>query len=303
VLAAAVAVAVPAAAEVKTRLRPDGTLEVYNDGPSFAVHSRAMVLQQVPRSDWDFFIRLYAGQHGIDSRLVQSIMQVESAYNARAVSRTGARGLMQLMPDTAKLMRVDDSFDVEQNIRGGVAYLRQMIDRFDGRLELAIAAYNAGPTAVQKHDGIPPYAETRDYVDRVLALYRGTSGSHTGLVMVAGGGPVRANSLVQSGTASALQRALAGGALRSPQVPAAAVEVVAAQVPVGMRVPPVTAVATAAVPVAAQSAPAPAVVTPAVMPATVAPAAQQPATMTPVAVPAALPVEPVAVVAQPSTGA
>ena len=285
-LALVTALAVPAGAEVKTRVRPDGTLEIYNDAPSFSFHARAMVLQPVPRSDWDFMIRLCAAEHGVDSRLVQSIMQVESAYNARAVSRTGARGLMQLMPDTAKLMRVEDSFDAEQNIRGGVAYLRQMIDRFAGRLELAIAAYNAGPTAVQRHDGVPPYAETRDYVDRVLTLYRGTSGSATGLVMLAGGGPVRANALVQTDTRSALQRALVGGSLRTQPVAAAP----AATVVVAARVPP------------AATAPAARVVVPAVAPPVPA-AAPQPAPAVPVAVPASLPTAPAPVPAQPATGA
>ncbi|HEV8630604.1 MAG TPA: lytic transglycosylase domain-containing protein [Thermoanaerobaculia bacterium] len=280
------ALAVPAGAEVKTRVRADGTLEIYNDAPSFSFHARAMVLQPVPRSDWDFMIRLYAAERGVDARLVQAIMQVESAYNARAVSRTGARGLMQLMPDTAKLMRVEDSFDAEQNIRGGVAYLRQMIDRFGGRLELAIAAYNAGPTAVQRHDGVPPYAETRDYVDRVLTLYRGTSGSPNGLVVLAASGPVRANALVQSDTRSALQRALVAGSLRTQPVaaaPAAAV-VVAAQVP-----PPAMA-------------PAPVVVVAVVAPATPA-TAPRPAPAVPVAVPASLPAAPAPVPAQPATGA
>ncbi len=252
VLACALALApalvcVPAAAEVKTRVRADGTLEIYNEGGGkLSWRSRPLTLQPVPRADWSVWIARHAGREGVDTRLVQAIMQVESSYNPRAVSRTGAMGLMQLMPDTARLVQVDDAFSPEQNIRGGVTYLRQMIDRFAGRLELAIAAYNAGPGAVQRHGGIPPYEETRDYVDRVLTLYRGSSTSLTGLV--ASGGPVRTNGLMQSGAASPLREALAGGMLRPPP-PSAALAPPAVATVAG-RVAPVAAVAPAPAPAA-----------------------------------------------------
>jgi hypothetical protein len=81
-------------------------------------------------------------------------------------------GLMQLMPDTASLLNVQNPFDAEENLRAGTRYLRQLLDRFKGRVELALAGYNAGPGAVEKHRGVPPYAETRDYVKQVMALYR-----------------------------------------------------------------------------------------------------------------------------------
>lgn len=120
-------------------------------------------------------IRHYASSYRLEEALVKAVIKAESNYNPHAVSSKGARGLMQLIPETARLMRVNDPFDPSQNIRGGSNYLRLMLDRFDGNLDLALAAYNAGPNAVQRHGGIPPYEETRTYVQRVrryLDLYR-----------------------------------------------------------------------------------------------------------------------------------
>jgi len=116
-----------------------------------------------------------AEQFGLEEALVRAVIKVESDFDARAVSGKGARGLMQLIPETAREMRVQDPFDPAQNIRGGSHYLRLMLDRFDGDLELALAAYNAGPNSVRSHGGIPPYTETINYVDRVkgyLDYYR-----------------------------------------------------------------------------------------------------------------------------------
>jgi len=121
--------------------------------------------------------RLQPARHSqaqsLDPRLVRALIQAESGYNRRALSNKGAMGLMQLMPETASELRVGNPYDADENLRGGTTYLRALIDRFAGRVELAVAAYNAGPGAVERHRGIPPFAETRDYVRRVLALYRG----------------------------------------------------------------------------------------------------------------------------------
>jgi Transglycosylase SLT domain len=106
--------------------------------------------------------------YSVPSNLVHAVIQVESGYDERAVSRTGAKGLMQLMPATARRFNVDDPFDARQNIEGGVRYLRQLLDQFP--LKLAVAAYNAGENAVRRFRGVPPYAETRGYVARVLRL-------------------------------------------------------------------------------------------------------------------------------------
>ena len=111
-------------------------------------------------------------KHGLSPQLVSAVMRVESCYDKRAVSRAGARGLMQLMPGTARQLGVRDSFDPEQNVDGGVRYLARMMARFNNRLEHALAAYNAGPEAVEAYRDIPPFPETKSYVTRILKLYK-----------------------------------------------------------------------------------------------------------------------------------
>jgi soluble lytic murein transglycosylase-like protein len=106
--------------------------------------------------------------HNVDVDLLASVVKAESGGNAHAVSRTGARGLMQLMPGTAATLGVEDSFKPEQNVRGGTAYLDSLLTRYHDQIDLALAAYNAGPLAVDKYHGIPPYRETQAYVARVI---------------------------------------------------------------------------------------------------------------------------------------
>ena len=136
-------------------------------------HSSGDVLSTKPASTafsetYDKLITQHAEARGLRPDLVRAVVQVESGYNPRAVSSKGALGLMQLMPSTAADLGVHSPFDPEENIRGGTLYLRQLLDRFGGSEELALAAYNAGPTAVDHYGNhVPPYAETQDYVRRV----------------------------------------------------------------------------------------------------------------------------------------
>ncbi len=110
-----------------------------------------------------------AQKYGVDKKLVLALANAESGYRPDVVSSAGAVGVMQLMPDTAKGLGVSNSFDARQNIDGGVRYLKQMLDMFGGDKSKALAAYNAGPGAVQKYGGIPPYSETQSYVKNILA--------------------------------------------------------------------------------------------------------------------------------------
>ncbi len=116
------------------------------------------------------FVRYYARRHGLDPDLIRCVIKVESNFKAGAVSHKGAQGLMQIMPDTGRALRIEDPSDPALNIEAGVRYLKAMIDKF-GDVRLGLAAYNAGPGNVVKYNGVPPFRETRDYVARIMALY------------------------------------------------------------------------------------------------------------------------------------
>ena len=127
------------------------------------------------RWEYDGLIGLTARTHQVPPALVKAVIAAESSFDPDAVSRKGAQGLMQLMPTTARSLGVADPLRPDENVDGGVRYLRDMMDRF-GNLSLALAAYNAGPKAVDRYRGVPPYPETRDYVKRVLTYYRAYDG-------------------------------------------------------------------------------------------------------------------------------
>jgi len=163
---------------------------------SFSAREAPLSLSGSPGSEprFDSMIRSWAGQYHVSPALVHAVVSTESAYNPGAVSRKGARGLMQLMPQTAKRYGVTDSFDANQNIRGGVAHLRDLLDTYGGDTKLAVAAYNAGAGAVNKYSGVPPYAETRQYVKSVLGKMKASGGRVSAVATPA---PVAASPIVK----------------------------------------------------------------------------------------------------------
>lgn len=124
---------------------------------------------KLSRRYWDVIERA-SRLYSLERNLIQAVIHVESYFDPLAVSPKGARGLMQLMPDTARMLRVRNSFGVEENIMGGSRYLSFLLRKYQGNVKLALAAYNAGEASVEKFNGIPPYRETVDYVDRVLRM-------------------------------------------------------------------------------------------------------------------------------------
>jgi len=180
VLAATLLTAAPAGAEMIKSKAPDGTTH-FTNAPTDPLYQRMGFTSgtqagwlRLPQGDPSPYAREIidaAGRYGIPERLVTAVIRAESGFNPRAVSRKGAQGLMQLMPSTASVLGVRNSFDPRENIEGGVRHLRGLLDRFPGNLPFAIAAYNAGEKAVLAYGGVPPYPETVDYVGKVLRYY------------------------------------------------------------------------------------------------------------------------------------
>jgi len=172
----------PAAADIYKYEDKEGVLH-FTDAPTdhrFKVFMRDIKKDQKLRTnfrlggcvkdpkEFEPIINSCALEYGVDKSLVKAVIQAESGYNPNAVSRKGAAGLMQLMPKTAEGLKVYNSLDPAENIRGGVRYLKFLLDTFKGDVALALAAYNAGLSKVAKYGGIPPYEETRNYVAKVL---------------------------------------------------------------------------------------------------------------------------------------
>jgi len=164
-----------AGAEVRSVVR-DGKRVIFNDGPANIGATDEWLASRMQRaSSWDGMIAESALAHAVDPRLVKSVMLVESGFNPVALSKKGARGLMQLMPATAAENGVRDVYDPAQNIAGGVRYLSHLLSNYGGDLSKSLAAYNAGEAAVDRYHGVPPYDETQLYVRKTLSAYYGKS--------------------------------------------------------------------------------------------------------------------------------
>jgi soluble lytic murein transglycosylase-like protein len=168
-----VMLAATAGADVRLTVKKDGTKVITNDSPVRGRTLDWLAQKHDRRSKYDAIIERYAEKYRVDPTLVRAVIQVESDFNAACVSHKGARGLMQLMPETAKRFGVKKIHDPEENIHGGIKYLAYLTSLFRDDLPRALAAYNAGENAVLKHGGIPPYNETQTYVKRAMTVYYG----------------------------------------------------------------------------------------------------------------------------------
>jgi len=142
-------------------------------GANGAVSSTAAGGGSTERGELRKLVHAVSSEHGVDPKLIDALVVIESGYDPRAVSRKGAMGLMQLMPETAKRLNVENPFNPAENVRGGVREFSRLVRRYSGNLQLALAAYNAGEGAVARYRGVPPFAETRSYISKILSLYTG----------------------------------------------------------------------------------------------------------------------------------
>lgn len=166
----------PTAAEIYQFIEPNGSISLTNV-PSDARYRKIEIESSrfhttLSERELEPVIRRHSSRHQLHPALIRAVIKAESDFDPRAVSRSGAIGLMQLMPQTAVRLDVRDMYDPDDNVGGGTKYLRQLLDRFHGNLPLALAAYNAGENAVDRYQALPPFDETRQYVRKVLRYYR-----------------------------------------------------------------------------------------------------------------------------------
>jgi len=174
-----IAVATPLYADIYVYADRDGVLHFTNVPTSSQSSSYKVYIKETPKKPlesynedlFDHVISEASQSHGISFSLLKALIKTESDFNPRAVSSAGARGLMQLMPENIKTLKIKNPFDPRENIMGGTRYLKQLINRFNGKLPLALAAYNAGPGVVEKYQRIPPFQETENFVKQVMEYY------------------------------------------------------------------------------------------------------------------------------------
>ena len=155
--------------EKKVESKP--VLESIEDETKESVELKSKIDLKAQKADIDELIDAFGEKYDIDSDFIKAIIKQESGFNANATSKKGAMGLMQLMPKTAESLGVIDAYNPSENIEGGVKYLKSLLEKYDNNKEMALAAYNAGPGAVKKYGGIPPYKETQNYINAIMGTY------------------------------------------------------------------------------------------------------------------------------------
>ncbi len=174
-----IAMATPLYADIYVYADKEGVLHFTNVPTSSKSSNYKVYIKETPNIPlesnitdlYDHVISEASHTHGVSFSLLKALIKTESDFNPRAVSSAGARGLMQLMPENIKTLKIKNPFDPRENIMGGTQYLKQLIDRFNGKLPLALAAYNAGPGVVEKYQRVPPFKETENFVKQVMKYY------------------------------------------------------------------------------------------------------------------------------------
>ena len=174
-----VAVSTPLYADIYVYADSAGVLHFTNVPTSSNSSNYKVYIKETPKKSlesdatdlYDHVISEASKKHGVSFSLLKALIKIESDFNPRAVSKAGAMGLMQIMPENIRRLKIKDPFDPKDNVMGGARYLKQLIHRFEGKLHLALAAYNAGPKAVEQYQRIPPYEETENFVKQVMKYY------------------------------------------------------------------------------------------------------------------------------------